>query len=250
MKAVQFDKNAKYYICAAFIILAVIVSISCSPTYKSVKRMERMEEGVGNPTTKEEYEEAISKYEKRAMDLVSTESQTGIWYKILGTRYLDQKMYGKALETFQKAISYYPDNANLFYYIGVCSGYMANASLDYNATGSNSEKARYLKLSESGYLRALELDPKYYRAMYGIGVLYVFELDESEKAIPYLEKFLETQTKDTDGMFVLARAYYTNYDFEKAVALYDKIIKLAPNKEKVAEAESNKKIVLDAQYSK
>src|SRR5574344_92984 len=243
-------KSIKKYAVAALVVIAAVIVVSCSPSYKSVKRMEKMEEGVGNPTTKEEYEEAIKKYEKRAMDLVSTESQVGIWYKILGTRYLDQRMYGKALAAFQTAISYYPDNANLFYYIGVCSGYMANASLDYNATGSNSEKARYLKLSESGYLRAMELDPKYYRAMYGIGVLYVFELDESEKAIPYLEKFLETQTKDTDGMFVLARAYYTNYDFEKAVALYDKIIKLAPNKEKVAEAESNKKIVLDAQYSK
>src|SRR5574344_74939 len=243
-------KSIKKYAVAALVVIAAVIVVSCSPSYKSVKRMEKMEEGVGNPTTKEEYEEAIKKYEKRAMDLVSTESQVGIWYKILGTRYLDQRMYGKALTAFQTAIRYYPDNANLYYYIGVCGGYMATASLDFNATGSTTDKFNYLKLSEQGYLRALELDPKYYRAMYGIGVLYVFELDQSAKAIPYLEKFLETQTKDTDGMFVLARAYYTTFEFDKAIVLYDKIIKLNPNKEKVAEAQADKKLVLDAQYSK
>lgn len=237
------------YIVAAIVVTAVFFCVSCSPSFKSIKRMERMEEGVGNPTTKEEYAEAIKKYEKRAMDLVSTESQEGIWYKILGTRYLDEKMYGQALQAFQKAIAFYPDNANLYYYVGVCAGYMANASLDFSATGNFDQKAKYLNLSESGYLRALQLNEKYYRAMYGIGVLYVFELNESDKAIPYLEKYLETQKTETDAMFVLARAYYTNYEFDKAVALYDKIIKINPNKEKVAEAEANKKIALDAQYS-
>lgn|SRR5574344_450760 len=241
---------AEKCVLVAAVLAAVLLLVSCSPTEKSVKRMEKMEEGVGNPNTTEEYEAALKKYEKRAMDLVSTESQEGIWYKILGTRYLDKRMFGQALTCFQKAIAFYPDNANLFYYVGVCAGYMAHASLDFDANGSNDQKYNYLKLSESGYLRALELDPKYYRAMYGIGVLYVFELNQSDKAIPYLEKYLETQTKETDAMFVLARAYYTNYEFDKAVALYDKIIKLKPNKEKVAEAEENKKIALDAQYTK
>lgn len=234
----------------AVLCLTASTFISCSPSYKSVKRMQRMEEDVGNPTTKEEYEEAIKKYEKRALDLSTTEAQTGIWYKILGTRYLDQRMYGQALECFRKAIAFYPDNANLFYYVGVCAGYMANASLDFDASGSNPKKLNYLKLSEEGYERALELNPKYYRAMYGISVLYVFEMNESDKAIPYMERFLETQTKDIDGMFLLARAYYMNYEFDKAANLYDKIIQLNPNPEKVKEAENNKKIVLDAQYSK
>src|SRR5574344_1011635 len=243
-------QKVRRYVFTVLIVVTVILITSCSPSMKSIKRMEKMEEGVGSPTTKEEYEQAIKKYEKRAMHLVSTDSQEGIWYKILGTRYLDQKMYGQALQAFQKAIAFYPDNANLYYYVGVCAGYMANASLDFNATGNFDQKANYLKLSESGYLRALELNEKYYRAMYGIGVLYVFEMDESGKAIPYLEKYLQTQTKETDAMFVLARAYYTNYEFDKAVALYDKIIKINPNKEKVSEAEANKKIALDAQYSK
>ncbi len=233
------------------LVLILFSLSSCSPSYNSIKRMQRLEEGVSNPTTKEELEEAIKKYDKRALDLSITEGQVGMWYKILGTRYLDQQMYGKAFESFQKAITYYPDNANLYFYIAVCAGYLANSSLDYEAAGQKSQslekKMNYLRLSENAYLTALKINPNYYRAMYGIGVLYVFELDESEKAIPYLERFLQTQTKDTNGMFVLARAYYTNYEFDKAIQLYDRIISLNPNAQKTAEAQANKKIVLDAQ---
>ncbi len=231
--------------------LATILLTSCSPSYNSVKRMQKLEEGVSNPTTKEELENALKKYEVRAMDLVSTEAQSGMWYKILGTRYLDEAMYRKAYEAFRKALMYYPDNANLYYYIAICAGYIANSELDFEATGAIevAERANYLSLSESAYLRALEIDPKYYRAMYGIGVLYVFELDQPNDAIPYLERFLETQKRDSDAMFVLARAYYQTYQFDKAVVLYDQIISLNPNAEKTAEAKANKKIVLDAQYS-
>ena len=226
---------------------------SCGVSYNSVKRMQRMEEGVSNPTTKEELEEAIKKYEQRALDLSTTEGQVGIWYKILGTRYLDQGLYGKALECFEKAVITYPNNANLYYYIAICAGYMANSCLDFNAEGNASssvvKKMNYLSLSEKAYLQALSINPNYYRAMYGIGVLYVFELDRCEDAIPYLEKFLATQTRDTNGMFVLARAYYVTSQYDKAVELYDKIIELKPNEQKVSEAEANKKIVLDAKYS-
>ena len=50
-------------------------------------------------------------------------------------------------------------------------------------------------------------------------------------------------------MFVLANAYYHLYEFDKAVELYDEIIKINPNAEKTAEAQRNKKQVLDYQYA-
>ena len=86
--------------------------------------------------------------------------------------------------------------------------------------------------------------------MYGIGVLYVFALEESDKAIPYLENFLAVQTKDSDGMFVLARAYYDTVQYEKAIEIYDRIIELKPSQQKIEDAEANKKIVTDALYSR
>ena len=125
---------------------------------------------------------------------------------------------------------------------------MANAALDYNGTGSSQEKYNYLKLAESAYLRAIELEDRYVRALYGLGVLYVFEFDECGKAIPYLEKARSIETKNTDIMFVLARAYYVQGEYDKAVDLYDNIISITKSDQKKKEAEANKKIVLDAAY--
>ena len=230
------------------VLLTAVMLTSCRVSNKQIIRQQHLEEGVENPTTVEELKDAIEKYQTRVADIQLAQSQIGIWYKILGTRYLDQKMYGEALKCFQEALKYYPNNQNLYYYVGVCAGYMSHAAMDFGGSGSTEVKYNYLKLGEEAYLRAIEIEDRYVRALYGLGVLYVFELDEPAKAIPHLEKALSIDTKNIDAMFVLARAYYSNYEFDKAVNLYDKIIELAPNEEKVNEAKANKKFILDVQY--
>ena len=224
--------------------------LSCGKSSVQIKRMQAMEEGVSNPTTAEEFEAAIKKYQDRVADIEAANAQIGIWYKLLGTRYLDKKMYKLALESFQKATEYYPTNQNLYYFVGACAGYMAAESLDYKATGSYTQRINYLKLSESAYLQAIKLDNRYTKALYGLGVLYIWELDKSAEAIPYLEKLLTIDTKHTDGMFALARAYYDTYQFENAIAMYDKIIASTKSEEKKALAETNKREVLNASYGK
>ncbi|SFI91367.1 TPR repeat-containing protein [Treponema bryantii] len=235
--------------CIPLVLLAAVLFSSCRVSNKQIIRQQHLEEGVESPTTVEELKDAIEKYQKRVADIQLAQSQIGIWYKILGTRYLDQKMYGEALKCFQEALQYYPNNQNLYYYVGVCAGYMSHAAMDFGGSGSTEVKYNYLKLAEEAYLRAIQIEDRYVRALYGLGVLYVFELDEPAKAIPHLEKVLSIDTKNIDAMFVLARAYYSNYDFEKSAAMYDKIINTTKSAEKKATAEENKKTVLDAAYS-
>ena len=235
-------------ILTGIILICVLALSSCGVSNKTVIRHQKMEEGVENPTSIEELKDAISKYQERVADVQLAQSQIGIWYKILGTRYLDTKMYGEALKCFEEALKYYPNNQNLYYYVGVCAGYMSHTAMDYNATGSNEIRYNYLKLAEDAYTRAITIEDRYVRALYGLGVLYVFELDEPEKAIPHLEKLLTIDTKNIDAMFVLARAYYTTYDFDSAVAMYDKIIATTKSAETKATAEENKKTVLDAAF--
>ena len=226
-----------------------LLLVSCGGvSNKTIIRHQKLEEGVESPTTIEELKDAIKKYQERVADIQLAQSQIGIWYKILGTRYLDNKMYGEALKCFEEALKYYPDNQNLYYYVGVCAGYMSHAALDYNASGTNEVKYNYLKLAEEAYLRAIAIEDRYVRALYGLGVLYVFELDEPDKAIPHLEKALSIDTKNLDTMFVLARAYYSNYDFNKAVEIYDRIIETTKSDDTKQTAEENKKIALDAAY--
>ena len=230
------------------VMASFFILISCGVSNKSVIRHQKMEENVSNPTSIEELKEAISKYQERVADVQLAQSQIGIWYKILGTKYLDNKMYGEALKSFEEALKYYPDNQNLYYYVGVCAGYMSHAALDFNASGTNEIKYNYLKLAESAYLQAISIEERYVRALYGLGVLYVFELDEPEKAIPHLEKALSVDTKNIDTMFVLARAYYSSYEFDKSVEMYNRIIETTKVEETKNIAEENKKQVLDAVY--
>ena len=230
------------------VLFVVLFFTSCGISRNSIRNMQYMEEGISSPSTIDEYKTAIQKYEKRVADIEMANGQIGIWYKILGSRYLDEKMYGEALKCYQKAIEYYPDNQNLYYYVGVCSGYMAKSALDYDATGNNDKRYNYLKLAESAYLRAIAIDPRYVRALYGVGVLYVFDFDASEKAIPYLETLLTIETGHTDAKFVLGNAYYRPGDFQKAATMYDTISKTTKDKDKKAAAERNKKQALDAAY--
>ena len=231
---------------SAFFVLALF---SCTKSNKTIIRMQHIEEGVSSPNTIEELKDAISKYEERVADIQLANSQIGIWHKILATRYLDKKMYGEALKSFETALQYYPDNQNLYYYVGLCAGYMSHASMDFDADGSSEKRDHYLKLSEDAYLRAIDIEPRYARALYGISILYVFELGEEEKAIPYLEKLLTIETKNIDAMFVLARAYYMNYEFDKAIQMYDKIISLTKSPERKAEAEANREVVQNAAFA-
>ncbi|MDD5930108.1 MAG: tetratricopeptide repeat protein [Spirochaetales bacterium] len=232
------------FICGIFSLLL----FSCGVSNKSIKWNQELEENVSNPTSIEELKEAIGKYQQKVAEIQQANSQIGIWYKILGTRYVDQKMYGEALKCFQEALKYYPDNQNLYYYVGVCAGYMSHASMDFDAQGYSEMRYNYLKLSEDAFLRAIQIEERYVRALYGIGVLYVYELDESNKAIPYLEKILTIDTKNVDAMFVLAKAYYDAQEFDKSAKIYDKIINTTKSEQKKANAAEGKKIALDALY--
>ncbi|MBR7063767.1 MAG: tetratricopeptide repeat protein [Treponema sp.] len=231
------------------ILFFLLLFFSCSKNSSvSVKRMQRMEENVRNPTTIDEYKDAILKYEKRIADIETASSQVGVWYKILGSRYLDQKMYGEALKCYEKALEYYPDNQNLYYYVAVCAAYMSHASLDFDAENRFEKQQNYLLLSETAYLRALAIDERYTNALYGLAILYVFQLDKSRDAIPYLEKLLTIDKGHTDAKMLLANAYYRVQEKQKAADVYGDVVKTTKNKETKKAAEQNRKQVLDELY--
>lgn len=231
------------------VFLLSLLFTSCGKNAGLVKGMQQLEEDVDNPSSIEEIKESIEQNNERIDEIILSTQQNGVFWKLLGTRYLNANQYGKALEAFQNAVSYYPANQNLYYYIGVCAGYLAKASLDFSATGDLSERERYFELSESAYLRALEIEPRYVKSLYGLSVLYVFDLNRYEEAIPYLETVLSIEKKHVDAMFVLARAFYCTKQYQKAADMYDVIIETTADKSLREDAERNKKVTLDALYS-
>ncbi|MCR5437541.1 MAG: tetratricopeptide repeat protein [Treponema sp.] len=228
------------------ILLISVLLFSCNRVSNQyITRLQRMEENVDKPTTIEEYKEAIEKYETRVKDIQLAQTQIGIWYKLLGQKYMDvtPPMYGEALKAFQEALNYYPSNPNLYYYVGICSGYMYHKEKD--GTGNMEMAGKYLTLAENAYLRAIQLDDRFVNALYGLSIVYVYETIEPERAIPYLEKLLTIDTKHIDAMSVLATAYYLNGEFDKTLEILDKIIDTTKSAETKSIAEEKKKAVLE-----
>ena len=96
--------------CSVIAILSLIFILESCNKVTSIRRLQELEEGVSNPNTEAELKDAIRKYEKRVDDIMIAEERIGIWYKILGSRYMDQKMYKKAL----KALSTEVDGQTIF----------------------------------------------------------------------------------------------------------------------------------------
>jgi len=195
------------------------------------------------PLTIEELKTAIAAYEKRIDRHVEDAAKTGSYWKILAVRLMDRGLTGEALDALERAIFYTPQDAALHCYTGIAAGIMAK-SLHAFPGRDYSEREKYFDLAEKAYLRAIELDSRYLRPRYGLGVLYAFELDRPEDAIPHLERCLEISRNDVDAMFVLARSHYMLKNYRSALDLYDRIITLTKDEQKRIDAYNNRQLLL------
>jgi len=225
---------------ALFLLLCMILFASCNDK-RFIQRLQEHEEGVSNPTTEAELKDAIKKYSRRIDDIIVASERIGIWYRILGTRYLDKKMYKNALECFQQAIEFYPENQNLHYKVGLCAALMAKNSFDLEEVGL---EERYYKLACKAYKRAIEIDPNYSKAIYALSVLYVFELGTPQEAIPLLEKSIDGKMKPLDELFLLGRAYAMVGENEKAIASFQRIVDISGSEAQRKQAKENIDIIL------
>jgi len=186
------------------------------------KRMAELSPRGGPPETIDGLRQAIALYEDQIERHVREGAQTGVYWKILATRLADRNMHNDALEAFERAIYFNTEDASIFYLAGVSAGSVAKSVVGFSPNAER-ERDHYYRLAETSYLRALELDITYTRPMYGLAILYVFELDRPEEAIVQLERFLQIQPSDISAMFVLARAYFMTGRNYQAMELYSRI---------------------------
>ena len=248
MKDTKITKNA-------IIIIVVVILVCIVASWASMRERNRnrtnfaqriLSEG---PSTEslEDVRRSIALYEKRIEQHVADAAKTGAYWKILAVRLQDRGLHGEALQALERAIYYTPADATLQYATGLSAGVMAK-SVHLFPGRESSEREQYFAVAEEAYLRAIELDSRYLRPRFGLGVLYVFELDRPEEAIPHLEFYLSISRNDVDTLFVLARANYMLENFEAAVDLYDRIITLTRDEQKRIDAQNNRQIVMERIY--
>jgi len=193
----------------------------------------------GPPETIEGLEKAIELYREQHERNIREAAQTGVYWKILATRYMDRNMHNNALEAIEWAVYYNGGDPYLFFIRGISAAEVAR-----NVSGfSNSaviEKERYYSMAETAFKRALELDITYTKAMFELALMYVLDLNRSSDAIDYLERFLQLLPSDINAMMVLARAYYLTENFSRAIEMYDRIASRTNDRQLKEDALNNK----------
>jgi tetratricopeptide (TPR) repeat protein len=247
-------KQFKEVVIAIFVIAAVsflIYSMYKENNKKTnrelAKRIAELSPKGGPPETIEGLRQAIALYEIQIERNVSEGAQTGTYWKILAVRLADKGMHNDALAALERAIYFIPEDPVLYNLAGVSAGIVAKSITGFSASAEK-DRDHYFKLSENSYKRALELDVTYVKPMYGLSVLYVFELDRPAEAIPYLERYMSMNASDVRAMFILARAYAVTGNYNQAVETYERIITRSKDKEIQREAYSNIEIVERMKY--
>jgi tetratricopeptide (TPR) repeat protein len=207
---------------AGSIVFFIYNRTSTNASRELAKRMAEISPRGGPPETIEGLRQAIMLYEDQIERNVREGAQTGVYWKILAMRLADRNMHNDALEALERAIYFNTEDATLYYLTGVSAGSVAKSFVGFSVDAER-RREHYFNLAERSYLRALEIDITYTRPMYGLGVLYAFELDRPEDAIVHLERYLQILPSDIPAMFVLARAYFMTGSNSRAIELYDRI---------------------------
>ena len=167
--------------------------------------------------TVDELERALRLFRDEIERKIRAAELAGSYHKILGLRYLGMEMYALAYEQFKAGLEIYPSNYILAYYAGACAARRAKSLV------GTDEQAKLYREAEEYYLLAIDYSPNYVDALYGLAVLYVFELDRTAEARQYLERIVAKESRNFDAMFLLARVYAAGGRIDEAVQLNDAV---------------------------
>ena len=121
------------------------------------------------------------------------------------------QFYTKSVDEYKKGIAIYPDDAEVWYNLGVTYFSMGDTA--------NARKV---------YAKALELRPTYSMALNNTGVIY-FNAKNYTKALTYFKKIIETDTLFTDAYGNIGASYHNMGDYKTAAVFYEKALQKNPN---------------------
>jgi cytochrome c-type biogenesis protein CcmH/NrfG len=180
-----------------------------------------------------ELEAGIRQYRQEVDRKVRASDQLGVYYRMLAVRYMEMGMFQQAYGALEEARKIYPENPILFHYAGICAARLSQAQADPEM------RRQWLERAEGHYRRALALDPLHSETLYGLAVLYVYELGRPQEAEGLLVRLVEREKKNADALFLLGNVYYGAGRLEEALGVYRRLQGLRLPEDKRRQAEEN-----------
>ncbi len=211
-------------IAVAVMIATVLLAAGCERRGADhrVEQLAELEDGVyegQEPSDErlEELREAVRQLESRVQERVRDHEHLGRYHKMLAIEYLNREMYGLALDELEAAIEIQAENPVLFYYAAVSAARQAKSTREAGARQELFDDAEWY------YKRAIEIRPQYRSALYGLSVLYLFELDAPDEAEPYLDQLLELRPNHREAQFLKGRMRVMQGRIDEAIEVYERI---------------------------
>jgi len=231
-----------------FILATTLVS--CSDNKDLLKSMFDIEARAAKnapPSTIEELKAGIARYGDDVKKTTLAMEKIALYWRLLAVRYMEKGLFGDAYDAAVVALRHDPESASLYYVAGISAAFLSKATVAEKGGGAESRMS-WLRTAEGSYQRSLQLAPQYSKALYGLAVLYTFEMENHEAAIIPLEALLQMEPSNVDALFVYARALYGAGRLQDAADVYDTLIQTTTIQEKKDQAAANKKQILDELY--
>lgn len=155
-------------------------------------------------------EEELSKLTKKDTKSPETINKIGVLYQNLGAKYNEKGAWDPAIDALQKALGHGRNVPVVHYQLAIA----------YANRGTQLENNDDIDKAVFHYEKALQLEPNYIEAKYGLAILLFYRKNERSKAIQIMNEITKQNPKFYRARFALARFYYENKELDKSLSIY------------------------------
>lgn len=224
-----------------FFLFILSMSFRCEKAVQMAKdwQKEQIKKRYGTiEPTKEDiqgWQEKIKEYEKIINQKVEAGSKAGLYYRKIGEAFSMMESYELCEENLRQAIHFGYAEPEVFFSLGLCQANLAR-------TQNWSEKI--VRRAEASFLKALNLDPEFTKAIFQLGLLYFYGFSKPnrysvlneivvierktyrKKAIRLLREYQNKVPEDKKSYFALGGIYASLGETSKAIEQYNLVIAL------------------------
>ena len=159
----------------------------------------------------QDVKDKIARLEKEELKDPTTISRLAEQYNLIGTYYLERRLWDMTIDSFNKSIKYGNRNANAFYSIG----------LAYANRGVENNSAEDINNAEINYRKAIERSTDLLDAKYALSILLFYHRDNGkDEALTLINEIIVKNRAYYPARFADGRFNYETGNKERALKIY------------------------------